>query len=152
MKLLTLIVFASLHLFAGCLAIDSLIVIPAACESGACATGPGVIGSAEVKAMLTPQFQVLGHNSCKAKQPIIKDGTGTNPALGAWSVEVAFYDKENFRIGIGVFYVGSLDPAEKFKHAYEIPDNVRVLGPVESIRVRSITQSVAIPGQRHQMQ
>ena len=137
-KMLFVLLTASGLCFAGCLTVDSLDVVKAACESGTCSTGPGVIGSAEFRAMLLPSFLVTAHNSCKTAQPLKN---------AAWEVEVAFYDKDNFRIAIGTFYVGSLSPGEKVKHAFEIPDAARVGGPVVSIKVRTINETAVIPGQ-----
>lgn len=99
--------------------------------------GPGVVGELEMRAMLLPQFQVVGHNTCAVKQPL----------KGSFTVEVAFYNKDGFRIGVGAFYVASLDGSEKFKHSFDIPYDVRVNGPVASIKVRSIAETVVIPGQ-----
>ncbi len=97
--------------------------------------GPGVIGPAEMKALMFPSFLVIGHNSCKTKAPL----------KGAYVVELAFYDKEEFRTAVATFYVASLESGEKFKHAYEVPGDARILGPVVSIRVRSIMESPVIP-------
>ena len=125
---------------AECLAMDSLAVIPAVCASGTCSTGPGVVGGAEFKAMLFPSFQVIAHNACKTKQPVKSD---------AWNVEVAFYDKDDFRLGLGTFSVSWLGPREKVKHTFEIPEDVRVNGLVASVKVRAITEAATIPGQEH---
>lgn len=84
-----------------------------------------------MKALMFPSFIATGHNSCKTKQPL----------KGSYIVELAFYDKDGFRTSIATLGVGSLDPGEKFKHAYQIPDDARILGPVVSIRVRSITET-----------
>ncbi len=138
MKLTVVFFLALVGVDAGCLTIDSLTPSQAPCASGTCKTEAGVIGPAEWKAMTLPQFKVVGHNSCKAKQPA--------RAGFIYIIEVAFYDKEDYRIGIGTLYVASLGPGEKFKHDYEIPGDVRVNGPVVAIRVRSITETVAIPG------
>ncbi len=139
-----LYLFAALlapRLFAGCLVMDSIIVLPAGCASGTCGTGPGVVGGAELKAMMVPRFEAIGHNPCKTRQPVTAGQSETT-----WIVEIAFYDKDNYRLGINTFYVASLSAGEKFRHAYDIPADVRVLGPVQLITVRSITTTVNIPG------
>lgn len=77
-------------------------------------------------------YQVLGHNSCKTKQPV-KDGM-------YWSVDVGLYDKDGARIGLDSFVVMSLETGEKLKHVFPIPYGVEVNGETVVIKVRGITE------------
>lgn len=138
MKTLWLALFAA-PAFAGCLTIDTITIMPPpACASGTCDTGPGVVTAAGLKAMMVPRFEFTGHNSCKTAQPV-------SPYL-IFDVEVAFYDKEGFRTGVGHFYVGKVDAGEKVRHAFEIPDDATVLGTVTSVKVKLIIETGGVGG------
>lgn len=99
-----------------CLVIDSVVVREAACASGSCSTGPGVVTGEEFKRALLGGVEITGHNSCSSKQP-------TRLSLNVWSVNLSFYDKNDFRIALANITVASLDPGEKFRHSYALPDD-----------------------------
>jgi hypothetical protein len=135
-RALLLFAFAA-PLAASCLTIDTITVMtPPACARGTCQTGPGEITGAKLRAMVVPRFEVTAHNSCRTKQPSIQQL--------AFRVEVAFYSKDGRRMGISSFFVQTLEPGEKIWHAFEIPDDVRILAPASSVKVKSITE-VAFP-------
>ncbi len=114
--------------FGGCLVIDTTQVIPAACGNGNCQTGPGIVNGEMFKASLTAHIQIVGHNSCKTKTPL----------KGLWLVELSFYDKDSYRIGIHSIQVAQLEVDEKFKHEYELPGDVLM---TSTIKVRSLKES-----------
>src|ERR1039457_660703 len=103
-----------------CLVVDSIVMMKPACASGNCALGPGVVTGVELKAAMIPGFEIKGNNASYKKK------TGHSSTQSA--ITIAFYDKEGYRIGVGNLYVGPLDPAEKFSHTYEVPEDVRGSG------------------------
>lgn len=136
MKKIIIFILAAAPAFGGCLVIDTATIMATpVCVTGTCETGPGITIGAQFKMMLVPHFEVTGHNSCKATAPISQSD------LLVFDVTVAFYDKDGFRTGLGHLYVAKLEAGEKFKHAYEIPDDANVLGPVVTVKVQSIRES-----------
>jgi hypothetical protein len=118
-------------LYGQCLTIDSMVVMAPACVNGNCQTGSGIVTGAQMRAAMSWQFQVEGHNLCKVKAP----------TRGIWRVTVAFYDHDNVRIGINTLYVSSLLAGEKFRHIFDIPAEVIATGKPETVKIRAIVES-----------
>lgn len=79
-----------------------------------------------------PVFVVKAHNECQTVKP--------NDPSKLFSLQVAFYDKDDARISLGSFCVGRLDAGEKISHRFDVPFDARKSGVPVTVKVKSITE------------
>jgi hypothetical protein len=128
-RLLFLFLIASAVASAECLVIDTLTVQPdPPCATGTCTiTGDSDSFLYQIK----PSFSFTAHNSCKYSAPL--------KVANVWTVGIAFYDADNYRIGLIRFEVYRLGAGEKTKHSFLIPDDVIHTGKAVSAKVMLIS-------------